>query len=41
MRRLIDAISDTLNDAYHSPDGFDAILSRARKRLNKLGENAR
>ncbi len=41
MRRLIDAISDTLNDAYHSPDGFDAILSRARKRLNELGENAR
>ncbi len=41
MRRLIDAISDTLNDAYHSPDGFDAILTRARKRLNELGESAR
>lgn len=41
MRRLIDAISDTLNDAYHSPDGFDAILGRAQKRLDELGENAR
>ena len=41
MRQLIDTISDTLNDAYHSSDGFEAILSRARKRLNEVGENAR
>ena len=41
MRRLIDAISDTLNDAYHSPDGFDAILSRAHQRLDTLDNSAR
>lgn len=41
MRRLIDAISDILHDAYYSPDGFDAILSRAHQRLDKLDNRAR
>lgn len=41
MRRLIDATSDILHDAYYSPDGFDAILSRAHQRLDKLDNSAR
>src|SRR5688572_3785355 len=33
MRRLIDALTDMLHDAYHSDDGYNAIVSRAKKRL--------
>ena len=36
MRGLIEALSDTLTDAYRSTDGFDAILGRARSRLDAL-----
>jgi replicative DNA helicase len=36
MRALIDALSDLVHDAYHSPDGFAAIVARARARLDQL-----
>ncbi|MCI0365196.1 MAG: hypothetical protein L0Y44_13085 [Phycisphaerales bacterium] len=36
MRALIDALSDILHDAYHSDDGFQAIVDRARNRLDQL-----
>lgn len=36
MRNLIDAMSDSLNDAYHSTDGYIAVIKRTQERLAKL-----
>lgn len=36
MRNFIDAMSDSLNDAYHSTDGYIAVIKRTRERLAKL-----
>lgn len=36
MRNLIDAMSDSLNDAYHSTDGYIAVIKRSQERLAKL-----
>jgi replicative DNA helicase len=36
MRRLIDSLTDILNEAYHSEDGFDAILKKSLSRLQEL-----
>ena len=36
MRNLIDAMSDSLNDAYHSTDGYIAVIKRSQARLAKL-----
>ncbi len=36
MRRLIDAISDCLHDAYYSDDDYEAVLERTRCRLSEL-----
>lgn len=41
MRLLIDGVSDILHDAYHSDDGFAAILARARKKLTEINRKAR
>lgn len=40
MRDFIDALSDILHDAYHSTDGFQAILDRARSRLDQVSTNS-
>ena len=39
MRRLIDAISDSLHDAYYSDDNYDAVLERTQGRLRALKTN--
>lgn len=39
MRQLIDVLADILNDAYHSSDGCDAVLKRAKARLLELSRN--
>lgn len=36
MRHLIDTVSDILHDAYHSEEGFEVVLGRARERLEAL-----
>lgn len=36
MRLLIETISDILNDAYRSTDGFDAVLDRSMRRLEAI-----
>ena len=36
MRRFIDAVSDSLHDAYYSHDDYEAVLERARCRLSEL-----
>lgn len=36
MRWFIDAISDSLHDAYYSHDNYEAVLERTRCRLSEL-----
>ena len=36
MRQLIEAISDSLNDAYYSGEDYTAVLERTRARLAEL-----
>src|SRR5262245_30518295 len=36
MRHLIEELTNILHDAYHSEDGFDAIIQRAQERLSKV-----
>ena len=38
MRRLIDAISDSLHDAYYSDENCAAVLERTRKRLAEVDQ---
>ena len=38
MRRLIDAISDSLHDAYYSDENCAAVLERTRERLAELDQ---
>lgn len=39
MRWFIDAISDSLHDAYYSRDDYEAVLERAQSRLRALKTN--
>ncbi len=39
MRRFIDAISDSLHDAYYSHDDYEAVLERTQGRLRALKTN--
>lgn len=39
MRRFIDAISDSLHDAYYSHDDYEAVLERTQSRLRALKTN--
>ena len=38
MRRFIDAVSDSLHDAYYSHDDYEAVLERTRARLAELDQ---
>ncbi|MHC4948038.1 MAG: DnaB-like helicase N-terminal domain-containing protein [Planctomycetota bacterium] len=38
LRRLIDAASDIVADAYHADDGFAAVLDRGCRRLEALAD---
>ncbi len=39
MRRFIDAMSDSLHDAYYSHDNYEAVLERTQERLRALKTN--
>jgi replicative DNA helicase len=36
MRRLLEVLTHILHDAYHSDDGCEAIIERARAKLDEL-----
>ena len=38
MRRLIEAVSDSLNDAYYTGDNYAAVLERSKERLAQLDQ---
>ena len=38
MRLLVETVSDILTDAYRSTDGFEAVLQRARSKLDDLAD---
>jgi replicative DNA helicase len=40
LRKLIDAVSEVLNDAYGSGDGYLDVLARARARLDEVDGGA-